>query len=88
MSVIVAAKQLGRWYGEVVGLNDLTVKIEEGITGLIGPNGAGKSTFMKMSPNREGRSSGFKMLIEVLHQIRVNILRSIELFPAWEIIVQ
>jgi len=48
MSVIIAAKQLGRWYGEVVGLNDLSVKIEDGITGLIGPNGAGKSTFMKL----------------------------------------
>ena len=48
MSVIVQARELGRWYGEVVGLNDLSVDISPGITGLIGPNGAGKSTFMKM----------------------------------------
>lgn len=45
---IVEAKGLGRWYGEVVGLGDLTVTIEPGITGLVGPNGAGKSTFMKV----------------------------------------
>lgn len=48
MSTIVEAKELGRWYGEVVGLGDLTVSIEPGITGLVGPNGAGKSTFMKL----------------------------------------
>lgn len=45
---IVEANGLGRWYGEVVGLGDLTVSIEPGITGLVGPNGAGKSTFMKV----------------------------------------
>ncbi len=39
---------LGRWYGQVVGLNDLSLEIGEGITGLIGPNGAGKSTFLKL----------------------------------------
>ncbi len=48
MSIIVESRELGRWYGEVVGLNDLTVKIGAGITGLVGPNGAGKSTFMKL----------------------------------------
>lgn len=48
MSAVVEAEELGRWYGEVVGLGDLTVSIEPGITGLVGPNGAGKSTFMKL----------------------------------------
>lgn len=44
---IIDARGLGRWYGEVVGLSDLTVQVPPGITGLVGPNGAGKSTFMK-----------------------------------------
>ena len=48
MSTVVDATSLGRWYGQVVGLNDLTVRIDGGVTGLIGPNGAGKSTFMKL----------------------------------------
>ena len=47
-TAVVSAEGLGRWYGEVVGLGDLTVNIEPGITGLVGPNGAGKSTFMKV----------------------------------------
>jgi len=48
MSTKIAVRDLGRWYGQVVGLNDLTLEIGEGITGLIGPNGAGKSTFLKL----------------------------------------
>jgi len=48
MTPKIAVQDLGRWYGQVVGLNDLTLEIGEGITGLIGPNGAGKSTFLKL----------------------------------------
>ena len=48
MTPVIAVQDLGRWYGQVVGLNDLTLEIGEGITGLIGPNGAGKSTLLKL----------------------------------------
>jgi ABC-2 type transport system ATP-binding protein len=45
---VVSAHQLSKWYGQVIGLNDVTVSVPAGITGLLGPNGAGKSTFMKL----------------------------------------
>ena len=48
MSAVVVAHELARFYGDVVGLADLTVEVGPGITGLIGPNGAGKSTFLKL----------------------------------------
>ena len=49
MSVpIVTADHVSKWYGQVIGLNDVTVSVPPGITGLLGPNGAGKSTFMKL----------------------------------------
>ena len=48
MTAVLAAHELGRWYGQVVGLNDLTAEVGPGITGLLGPNGAGKSTFLKL----------------------------------------
>jgi ABC-2 type transport system ATP-binding protein len=44
----VTATQVSKWYGQVIGLNDVTVSVPPGITGLLGPNGAGKSTFMKL----------------------------------------
>ena len=58
MSAVVENQELGRWYGEVVGLGDLTVSIEPGITGLVGPNGAGKSTFMKLMVGRAAPHRG------------------------------
>ena len=46
MSAIIELGSLSKWYGEVIGLNDVTASIGHGITGLVGPNGAGKSTLM------------------------------------------
>jgi ABC-2 type transport system ATP-binding protein len=45
---IVVARDLSKWYGQIIGLNDVTMDVEPGITGLLGPNGAGKSTFLKL----------------------------------------
>jgi ABC-2 type transport system ATP-binding protein len=55
---IVQAVQLSKWYGQVSGLNDVTVAIPPGITGLLGPNGAGKSTFMKLMTGQLKPSKG------------------------------
>jgi ABC-2 type transport system ATP-binding protein len=44
----IETRSLSKWYGNVLGLSDVTLAIEPGITGLLGPNGAGKSTFMKL----------------------------------------
>ncbi|HEX2141458.1 MAG TPA: ABC transporter ATP-binding protein [Candidatus Limnocylindria bacterium] len=37
-----------RWYGNVVAVNDVSFRLEGGVTGLLGPNGAGKSTILHM----------------------------------------
>ncbi len=55
---IVAAENLSKWYGQVIGLNDVTVTVPPGITGLLGPNGAGKSTFMKLITGQLSPSKG------------------------------
>ena len=44
----IAARSLGKWYGHVLGLSEVSLEIGPGITGLLGPNGAGKSTFLKL----------------------------------------
>jgi len=49
VSVIIEAKKLSKWFGEVVALNNLDLLIEPGVTGLLGPNGAGKSTLIKLA---------------------------------------
>ena len=57
-SPVVAATHLSKWYGQVSGLNDVTVAVPPGITGLLGPNGAGKSTFMKLITGQLKPSKG------------------------------
>jgi ABC-2 type transport system ATP-binding protein len=54
----VATEHLSKWYGQVSGLNDVTVSVPPGITGLLGPNGAGKSTFMKLVTGQLKPSKG------------------------------
>jgi len=55
---IIEADHLSKWYGQVSGLNDVTVAVPPGITGLLGPNGAGKSTFMKVITGQLRPSQG------------------------------
>ena len=55
---IVSAANVSKWYGQVIGLNDVSVDVPPGITGLLGPNGAGKSTFMKLITGQLKPSKG------------------------------
>jgi len=48
MNPIIETKSLSKWYGNVLGLSDVSLQVESGITGILGPNGAGKSTFLKL----------------------------------------
>lgn len=45
---IISARNLSKWYGQVIGLNYFNLDIVPGITGIVGPNGAGKTTFFKL----------------------------------------
>jgi ABC-2 type transport system ATP-binding protein len=55
---MITSEHLSKWYGQVSGLNDVTVTVPPGITGLLGPNGAGKSTFMKLVTGQLKPSKG------------------------------
>jgi ABC-2 type transport system ATP-binding protein len=57
-AAILTSANLSKWYGQVIGLNDVTVSVPPGITGLLGPNGAGKSTFMKLITGQLRPSKG------------------------------
>jgi ABC-2 type transport system ATP-binding protein len=63
MNPVIQTDKLSKWYGNVLGLSDVSIKIETGITGLLGPNGAGKSTFMKLMTGQLKPSIG-KVLIQ------------------------
>jgi ABC-2 type transport system ATP-binding protein len=48
VTAVIRAESLSKWYGNVLGLSEISLEIGPGITGLLGPNGAGKSTLMKL----------------------------------------
>ena len=45
---MIQISNASRWYGQVIGVNDITCEIGPGITALLGMNGAGKSTLMRL----------------------------------------
>lgn len=44
----IVLEGVSKFYGEVLGVNNVDLQIGPGMTGLVGPNGAGKSTLMNL----------------------------------------
>jgi ABC-2 type transport system ATP-binding protein len=45
---LIVFENVSRFYGEVLGVNRVTLTIPPGITSLVGPNGSGKTTLMNL----------------------------------------
>lgn len=58
MNPIIHFDAVSKWYGNVIGLNKLTLSIPPGVTGLLGPNGAGKSTLLQLATGQLRPSQG------------------------------
>ena len=54
----VLMENASKWYDQVIGLNDVSLAIDGGVTGILGPNGAGKSTMFKLLMGRLKPSQG------------------------------
>jgi ABC-2 type transport system ATP-binding protein len=55
---VVEFDGVSKWYGNVIGLNKLSLRIPPGVTGLLGPNGAGKSTLLQLATGQLRPSQG------------------------------
>ena len=45
---MIVFEDVSKFYGEILGVNRVTLSIEPGITSLVGPNGSGKTTLMNL----------------------------------------
>ena len=58
MTPLIEFDGVSKWYGNVIGLNNLSLRIPAGVTGLLGPNGAGKSTLLQLATGQLRPSQG------------------------------
>jgi ABC-2 type transport system ATP-binding protein len=57
-TAVVRGENLSRFYGMILGLNNVSFTIQPGITGVVGPNGAGKTTLFRLLTGQIRPSSG------------------------------
>ena len=57
-SHVVELRNVSRWYGNVVAVNDVTFTLTPGSTGLLGPNGPGKKHILNMVAGLPGPTAG------------------------------
>ena len=48
MSYLIEMENVTKLYGNVIGLNDVTLRMPRGVYGLLGPIGSGKTTFINL----------------------------------------
>ena len=81
---IIQGIKLSRWYGVVMGLNNIDFQIHPGITGLVGPNGAGKSTLIQIITGQLQPSSGSLKVFGETPWNQPSVLRRIGYCPERE----
>jgi ABC-2 type transport system ATP-binding protein len=45
---LIICEDVSRFYGEVLGINNVNLSLPPGVTALVGPNGAGKTTLLNL----------------------------------------
>jgi ABC-2 type transport system ATP-binding protein len=55
---LLTASGLARWFGQVMALSGVNLRVGTGVTGLLGPNGAGKSTLLRLAAGLLRPSAG------------------------------
>ena len=75
---------VSRWFGNVVAVNDVDMRIGPGVTGLLGPNGAGKSTLITMMAGFLAPSTGTVRLDDTPVWGNERVYREIGIVPERE----
>ncbi len=78
---VLTCRGLSRWYGQVIGINDVNLDIGPGVTGLLGPNGAGKSTLLKLITGQLKPSRGSLTLLGQQVWDNPDVLRQLGFCP-------
>jgi ABC-2 type transport system ATP-binding protein len=78
---VVEFRAVSKWYGHVIGLNNLSLRVVPGVTGLLGPNGAGKSTFLQLATGQLRPSQGIVRVLGLQPWNHPSLNRAVGLCP-------
>ena len=79
-------KNVSKLYGNVIGVNDITVDLPAGAYGLLGPNGSGKTTFINLLTGQLRPTLGSVSLFGENPWRQRKLLRRIGLCPATDVL--
>lgn len=82
--MIIKANHLSKWYGPVIGVNNLDFEITPGVTGFLGPNGAGKSTVLNLMTGQLKPSQGRLSIDEQPVWNNHNMMKNIGYCPEYD----
>ncbi|QDT08680.1 ABC transporter ATP-binding protein [Stieleria marina] len=77
---------VSKLYGQVIGNNDLNLKIAPGAYGLVGPNGSGKTTFINLLVGQLRPTLGSVRIFGKDPWVDRKLLRRIGLCPATDVL--
>jgi ABC-2 type transport system ATP-binding protein len=81
---MISLANASRWYGSVIGINDVTCQVGPGLTALLGPNGAGKSTMLKLVTGQLRPTSGTVKVLDEPPFANRNVFRRLGYCPESE----
>lgn len=85
MNNLIDMQHVTKLYGNVIGLNDVSIQLPEGVYGLLGPNGSGKTTFINLIMGQLRPSIGRVRIMGSNPSWDGNYLSNIGLCPATDI---
>ncbi|MDA8744786.1 ABC transporter ATP-binding protein [Rubripirellula amarantea] len=83
---MIELNQVSKMYGNVVGVNDLTLSIPKGAYGLIGPNGSGKTTLINLLIGQFRPTLGRLTVLDCDPAGNRRLLKRIGLCPASDVL--
>ena len=78
---LLEARHLSKWFGEVIAVNDVSLTLGPGVTGLLGLNGAGKTTLFKLMAGLLAPSRGEVLLAGRRLRREVGLFRAVGFCP-------
>lgn len=85
-AAVLEARRVSKWFGEVIAVNDCSLTVGPGVTGLLGLNGAGKTTFFKLLAGLIEPSQGEVLVYGQRLRREVGLFRRVGFCPESEAI--